>query len=115
MRSIWLVVVFCLVGVMSTIDAQASRNTRRGQQLLYRSRQDDCSGNLKSFYGSMKLYAAVNDGQLPAKDNFAGLSELMKHGISYGNFYCRQFRGKKYKFNDKYLPWNFCHIYGRTF
>ena len=60
-----------------------------------------CKDNLKIFYLALTNYSELNNGKLPVKNNFAGLQELLPHGVSLENFYCACYRGEKYKNKDK--------------
>ncbi len=69
--------------------------SRRKRAQLEEKNKDLCMSNLKSFYASLKLYAATNNGVMPGKNNFAGLQMLLKHGITSKEFSCKAYRGKK--------------------
>ena len=101
MKNLFLTAVICISSLWLACDLQAGTDSRRNQMLMLRAKQDECSSNLKNFYSSLKLYAALNQGNLPEKNNFAGLNELTRHGITYSEFYCKNYRGKKYKYKAK--------------
>ena len=86
--------LFALLLVVGSMDLQGNTSRRRRSQLEDKDK-DLCMSHLRSFYGSLKLYSAANNGVMPRKDNYAGLQILLKHGITRNDFICKAYRGKK--------------------
>lgn len=83
-----------------SLETWADSGRRNEEKYVQRNRKNDCVENLNAFYKALSRYATLNKGSLPSKDNVEGLKELISHGISYRNFVCRHYKGKKYKFDD---------------
>ncbi len=86
--------LFALLLLVGSMDLQGNTSRRRRSQLEDKDK-DLCMSHLRSFYGSLKLYSAANNGVMPRKDNYAGLQILLKHGITRNDFICKAYRGKK--------------------
>ena len=91
----------CLAVLSGVYDLAAeSRKMKRLSENLRNSRKN-CDDNLNALYNALRNYADMNNGQLPDKDNLAGLQELLQHGVSLDDLVCPSYKGAKYKNDDK--------------
>ena len=101
MERILIRMFLCFAFLALAITAPANVERKQGMLTSKRSSKNDCKENLREFYLALGKYADFNNGKLPAKNNFAGLQELLKHGISLDNFYCQYYKGEKFKEKEK--------------
>ena len=101
MERVLIRVVFCLAFLMLTFSSSANTDRKQAMIVSKRAAKGECKENLRDFYVALTNYAALNNGKLPAKNNLAGLQDLLAHGVTLDNFYCSYYKGEKYKENKK--------------
>lgn len=100
MKKVFVRSFLCLLVFLLTVELSAeNRRVRRQAENIWSSRKN-CGDNLNVFYNALRNYADIHNGQLPEKNNLAGLKELLTHGVSIGDFLCPSYKGEKYKYDN---------------
>ena len=88
---------FSLVLVLAAFAVSA--NTKQEKYVNISKNVTSCEEKLKDCYNALLKYSDGKKGQLPEKNNYAGLKELRAHGVTNEDFRCSHYKGEKYDFD----------------
>ena len=89
--------MLCCVTALTAFQELAASSSRKDIYMRRQEKISDCKQHLQNINGFLTTYAKNNQGKYPADNNFAGLKNLLKLGLSHTVFYCENYRGKKTK------------------
>ena len=92
-----LILMLCCVTALTAFQELAASSSRKDIYMRRQEKTSDCKQHLQNINGFLTTYAKNNQGKYPADNNFAGLKNLLKLGLSHTVFYCENYRGKKTK------------------
>ena len=93
-------IYICVVLALFLTVFEVSANTVNRAKYINSSRNiKKCDKKLEECYRALLKYADLHNGQLPEKNNYAGLKELLQHGVTIEDFRCSYYDGEKYDFD----------------
>ena len=100
MKKVFVCVCCCVMVLLTGVDLSANNNKKFHVGRAKSSKS--CPDKLKACYNALRNYADLHNGQLPAKNNYAGLEELLSHGVTIEDFLCPYYKaGKGGKYDVK--------------